>query len=495
MTTSPSFNEFKRLARRHTVVPLFRETLVDRVTPVSVYERLSHGERHAFLLESVEGGERFGRYSFVGQRPHAVFTCKEKKVIYREAGHERRWETQNPVQDLKKIMNGFSAAEVAGLPRFSGGAVGYWDYDTARFFERLPDERPDVLGFPTGAFQLTSELIMFDRLSQTAKVIANVFIPKGASEASLARLYRQGERAIERQLARLHDRSSFPRQPHPGKAGTPRPMTPRQDYLNAVRAAKEHIRVGDIIQVVLSQRWEMTPKASSFQIYRALRTVNPSPYMYFLHFPELDIVGSSPELLVRKEGFLAETRPIAGTRRRGMTEKEDQTLGAELLKDPKEKAEHLMLVDLGRNDLGRVCKPGTVRVPELMTIENYSHVMHLVSSVNGELRKDANAFDLFQACFPAGTVSGAPKIRAMQIIDELEPTRRGPYAGSVGYFSYTGNMDMAITIRTLYFRGGKAYMQAGAGIVADSVPEKEYRECEQKAAAIFAAVAKAKDFL
>lgn len=492
--TTPSLREFLRLAKRYNVIALSRETLVDRVTPVSVYERLSRGEDHSFLLESVEGGERFGRYSFVGVRPHALFICKGTQVTYREGNRARTWTAPNPVQEMKKIFAQYRAANGSGPSRFSGGAVGYWDYDTARFFERLPEGRADTLGFPTGAFQFSGDLVQFDRLSQTARVIHNVFIPEGRLSAkALEALYRQGDRALWRQIERIHARSS-PRAPSRSvQPGVPKPLTSRGRYLDAVRKAKERIRSGDIIQVVLSQRWRIEPSAAPFDVYRALRMVNPSPYMYFLHFPDFDIVGSSPEILVRKEGALAETRPIAGTRRRGATASEDRALAEALLKDPKERAEHLMLVDLGRNDLGRVCEPGSVRVPELMTIENYSHVMHLVSSVDGRLCAGANAFDLFQACFPAGTVSGAPKIRAMEIIDELEPARRGPYAGAVGYFAYGGNMDMAITIRTLLFHRGMAYMQAGAGIVADSVPEKEYRECEQKAAALFAAIQKTRD--
>jgi anthranilate synthase component I len=270
---------------------------------------------------------------------------------------------------------------------------------------------------------------------------------------------------------------------------------PSRDYKHAVERAKQYIQAGDIIQVVLSQRWQLQAPASPFAVYRALRLVNPSPYMYFLHFPQIDLVGSSPEILVRKEGDIAQTRPIAGTRPRGTGDEEDARLAEELKADPKERAEHLMLVDLGRNDLGRVCEPGTVQVPDLMKVELYSHVMHLVSNVTGRLKPQANAFDLFQACFPAGTLSGAPKIRAMEIIDELEPTRRGPYGGAVGYFSYAGNMDMAITIRTLFFRKGKAYMQAGAGIVADSDPSREHRECQQKAAALFEAIQRTRDLL
>ncbi len=492
---TPSFQEFVRLASKHNVIPLHKEIVVDRVTPVSVYERLQKGEPHTFLLESVEGGERFGRYSFVGQRPHAIFLCRGEDITYCEGAKERRWKSKNPVRDMKDIFARISPAELPGLPRFWGGAIGYWDYDTVRYFERLPDGRPDKLGFPTGAFQLSGEVVVFDRFSQIAQVISNVHIPENKRSAKdLKALYAQGMRSIERQVARIQSASPAGTTRKVGKPKPPKPLMSREAYENAVERAKEHIRAGDIIQVVLSQRWVLEPKVSPFDIYRALRMVNPSPYMYHLHFPELDLVGSSPELLVRKEGDLAETRPIAGTRRRGAGEEEDRALAEELKNDPKERAEHLMLVDLGRNDLGRVCKPGTVKVPELMTIENYSHVMHLVSSVTGRLSPSANAFDLFQACFPAGTVSGAPKIRAMQIIDELEPIRRGPYAGAVGYFSYTGNMDMAITIRTLVFHKGKAYMQAGGGIVADSVPSREYQESKDKAAALFAAVQKAHDF-
>lgn len=491
---TPSFTEFARLAQTRNVIPVRKEIVVDRVTPVSVYERLQQGEPYSFLLESVAGGERFGRYCFVGQRPQAIFECRGKEVQYRFGKSQRRWTTANPLQDLKAIFQAMAPAEVAGLPRFWGGAVGYWDYDTVRFFERLPDGKPDMLKFPTGAFQLSGELVVFDRFSQAAQVISNVHVPKEArGSKALKRLYAQALRSIERQVVRIQSAAPVSRAKPSGSPKPPRPLVTQEDFEAAVERAKEYIRSGDIIQVVLSQRWTLEPKVGSFQVYRALRMVNPSPYMYYLRFPELDIVGSSPELLVRKENDVAETRPIAGTRRRGGSRAEDQALAEELRQDPKERAEHLMLVDLGRNDLGRVCHPGTVTVPELMKIENYSHVMHLVSSVSGKLNPQANAFELFQACFPAGTVSGAPKIRAMQIIDELEPVRRGPYAGAVGYFSYTGNMDMAITIRTMFFHKGKATMQAGAGIVADSVPSREYQECQHKAAALFAAVQKAHD--
>ncbi len=492
---TPTFAEFLKLARTYNLIAISKECVVDRVTPVSVYERLQAKEPYAFLLESVEGGERFGRYSFVGQRPHAVFTCHGHSITYEESGRIRRFESQNPLKELKSIFSKIKAAPNPHLSRFWGGAVGYWGYDTVRFFENLPSSKRDALSCPTGAFQLSGEIVAFDRFSQTAQVIANIHIPENAtSSAALKRLYTKGLRSIDRQISLL-GRHRPTTKTVMKSMPPPRPLSQQHEFELAVEKAKDYIRAGDIIQVVLSQRWEMSPKVTPFQVYRALRMVNPSPYMYLLHFPGVDLVGSSPELLVRKEGERAETRPIAGTRRRGESPAEDAALAKELEHDPKERAEHLMLVDLGRNDLGRVCEPGTVQVPELMTIERYSHVMHLVSSVTGQLSASANAFDLFQACFPAGTVSGAPKVRAMQIIDELEPVRRGPYAGSIGYYSYTGDMDMAITIRTLVFCQGKAYMQAGAGIVADSVPEREFRECQQKAAALFAAVQMAQELV
>jgi anthranilate synthase component I len=489
---TPTFQAFKRLARTYNVIPVCRQIVVDRVTPSAVYERLHAKEPYAFLLESVEGGDRLGRYSFVGQRPEATFIARDGKVIYRHGHEERSYYAQNPLMELKAIFGRFKPAPSDHLPRFWGGAVGYWSYDAVRYFERLPDGLPDPLGLPQGAFQFSGELIIFDRFEQTALVMCNVWIPEGKrSDQNLANLYQKAVRSIDRQIRQLNDPKSAPKIRPTRKVSEPQALTGRTEYLKAVRKAKDYIRSGDIIQVVLSRRWKLDPGTSPFQIYRALRLVNPSPYMYCLHFEDLDIVGSSPELLVRREGSLVETRPIAGTRPRGRSPEEDVALERELKKDIKERAEHLMLVDLGRNDLGRVSKSGSVKVADFMSVERYSHVMHLVSSVTGQLRSDANAFDLFQASFPAGTVAGAPKIRAMQIIDELEKMKRGAYAGAVGYFSYTGNMDMAITIRTLVMKDGKAYMQAGAGIVADSVPEKEFMECEHKAAALFAAVRKA----
>ena len=361
---TPSLPEFIRLARRHNMIPLRREIMADQVTPVSVYERLQKGEPHAFFLESVEGGERFGRYSFVGRRPRALFECCGSDVEYREGPSVRRWKTQNPLQDLKAIFSAISPAVLPGLPRFWGGAVGYWDYDTVRFFERIPDTKPDTLGFPTGAFQLTGDVVVFDRFSQVAQVISNIYIPDNKrSRKDLKAHYQRGVRSIEDQIARIQGPSPVAPRRRTSALKAPTPLMSQKAYEKSVERGKEYIRAGDIIQVVLSQRWMLTPQVSPFQVYRALRMVNPSPYMYYLHFPQLDLVGSSPELLVRKEQDLAQTRPIAGTRHRGDSEAEDKMLAAELLKDPKERAEHLMLVDLGRNDLGRVCQAGTVKVP------------------------------------------------------------------------------------------------------------------------------------
>ncbi len=489
---TPSFESFRQLAQSYNVIPLSRSVVMDRATPVSVYERLSKKEPYSFLLESVEGEEHVGRYSFVGRRPQAVFRVQNGQVTYQQGKTKKTWKSANPVDDLKNTMGRLRAPVLPEMPRFWGGAVGYWDYDTVRYFEKLPTKKPDLMGVPQAAFQLSGDLVIFDRFTHTAQVIRNVLIPEGQTgDAALKRLYQAGMKAVDAQIRDI-ERSMAPSKAKvKAKTVIPKPLVKKQDYLHAVEKAKDYIRAGDIIQVVLSQRWELEPKAAPFQIYRSLRLLNPSPYMYYLHFPDLEIVGSSPELLVRKEGTLVETRPIAGTRRRGKTDSEDVALAEELKADPKERAEHLMLVDLGRNDLGRVCEPGSVKVENFMSIERYSHVMHIVSTVLGRIAERFNAFDLLKACFPAGTLSGAPKVRAMQIIDELESFRRGPYGGALGYFSYTGNMDLAITIRTLVFSKGKAYLQAGAGIVADSDPEREFKECEQKAAALIAAVEKA----
>lgn len=492
----PTLAQFKRLAVRYNVIPLRREVVLDRLTPVSVYERLAAGQDHSFLLESVEGGERFGRYSIVGRSPRAIFRCQGDRVLWTESGKVERWTSRNPIDDLKRRFEALRPAPMEGLPRFWGGAVGCWGYDAVRYIERLPRAKTDALDLPTGYFMLCRDTVVFDRMSQTANVLTSVFVrPNDRTSAGLERLYRQGVRSLERQISDIQTVRSAPRVKRVSSPQAPRLLSGKRSYIEAVERAKEYIRAGDIIQVVLSQRWAIDARVPAFQVYRALRLVNPSPYMYFLRTPEMEIAGSSPEILVRKSGDTAETRPIAGTRPRSGDDETDAARAADLLQDPKERAEHLMLVDLARNDLGRVCRPGSIRVPELMQIEKFSHVMHLVSSVEGTLSADSNVFDLFKACFPAGTVSGAPKVRAMQIIDELEPLNRGLYSGAVGYFSYDGNMDMAITIRTLVFAKRQGFMQAGAGIVADSDPETEFKETQHKAEALFAAVRRAGDLI
>jgi len=487
-----TLKEFIAYSKQYNVIPITRTIVADRVTPVSVYEKLVSDDAHSFLLESVDGSEHVGRYSFVGRKPFALFTCQEGISELVLAEKKSTWKTTNPLQDLKKLFTDFRSPDIPTLPRFWGGAVGFFDYDTVRYFEKLPCALPDQLKLPLAAFQFPSELVVFDRFSQIATLLCVVYLPKTLPESKLMGLYNQAIRDLDQLSKRLQSTFSLKRSSKKKSTSFKiKPLVSQAQYMKTVDAGKEHIRAGNIIQVVLSQRWEISKPPAPFQVYRALRLLNPSPYMYYLRFPTFEIVGSSPELLVRKEGSVIETMPIAGTRPRGKTSEEDLILAEDLKADPKERAEHLMLVDLGRNDLGRVSKPGTVQISNFMSVEYYSHVMHLVSTVKGAIDPKSNTFDLFQACFPAGTVSGAPKIRAMQIIDELETFRRGPYAGALGFFSFTGNMDMAITIRTVVFSKGKAYLQAGAGIVADSIPEKEFKECEQKAAALLAAFKKA----
>lgn len=497
----PSLPEFLRLARHATVVPVFREVVADRDTPVSMFEKVALRSPYAYLLESVEGGDRLGRYSFLGYDPAALFVSRSHEVLVKSGDFSIRKRTSNPFGELTQLLGHFRAAELPGLPRFWGGAVGYLGYDMVRCFESLPTFLADDLKVPDASFQLTDQMLVFDRFSHTVKIVACVSVNAWGRTPFprprlVARSYREACAKIERTLQVMQRGEGAGRVSGPGGSIGNRGLrivsnlSPRR-FMQAVQRAKRYITNGDAIQVVLSQRFSTPVHIPPFDIYRALRLVNPSPYMYFLRFRDLYLIGSSPEILVRKEGPLAETRPIAGTRPRGRTPQEDLLLERALLTDPKERAEHLMLVDLGRNDLGRVCQVGSIRIPEFMTVERYSHVMHLVSSVTGRLAAKQDAFDLLTACFPAGTVTGAPKIRAMQIIEELEPVRRGPYAGAVGYFAFTGNMDMAITIRTLLLKDGIASVQAGAGIVADSLPRRELQETRNKAAALFEAVRRA----
>ncbi|MDE3017638.1 MAG: anthranilate synthase component I [Nitrospirota bacterium] len=488
---SLSFEEFRALASRGNLIPLYREILADFETPVSAFTKIDHGPS-AYLLESVEGGENWARYSFLGsgspiviREERGTLLIVQGKKVQRLPISEKPGET--PLDRLRDIMAAYHPVTVPGLPRFVGGAVGYLGYDIVRYWEDIPARRKDALGLPDLAFLITDTLLIFDNVAQKIKVVANAHVPS-SKESDLKRAYADATARIERMIARLRRplrRASPKRRRKPIAFAS---NMSRADFEKMVVKTKEYIKAGDIFQGVLSQRWETRIQTAPFEIYRALRLVNPSPYMYYLRVGGVELVGSSPEILVHCEDGKVSVRPIAGTRKRGTTEEQDRMLERELLADAKERAEHVMLVDLGRNDIGRVAKKGTVKVDALMTVERYSHVMHLVSNVQGELEPTKTAYDVMQACFPAGTVSGAPKIRAMQIIEELEPTRRGPYAGAVGYFSFSGNMDTCINIRTIVIKGKQAYIQAGAGIVADSDPAREYEETCNKAKAMMKAI-------
>ena len=482
-------NEFKELARRGNLIPLYKEILGDSETPVSAFVKLNR--KPAFLLESVVGGEKWARYSFIGVEPSMTVTCSGKKVEIKNGAGVSGIETDDPLSVIKDILSKFKPVEVKGLPRFSGGFVGYMGYDIVKFFERVPDTLKPAVDMPDMFMMLADTILIFDNLRQTIKVVCNTHTEgRGIKTA-----YRAAEKRIDRIIKELGKGGKAKNPCIPLAASRNEPAAEnfssnftKENFLAAVEKSKEYVMSGDVVQVVLSQRFEKNTDAHPYNIYRALRIINPSPYMYYLDIGSSQIVGSSPEILVRLEGDKITLRPIAGTRKRGETEEEDSALEDALRKDPKEIAEHIMLVDLGRNDVGRVAGIGSVKVTDLMTVERYSHVMHLVSNVEGTLEKGLDAFDVFRACFPAGTVTGAPKVRAMEIIEEIEPTKRGAYAGTVGYFGYSGNMDTCITIRTLLIKDGKVYVQAGAGIVADSVPENEYMETVNKAMAMMESV-------
>jgi len=452
---------------------------------VTAFRKIDDG-RHSFLLESIEGGEKWARYSFLGASPLLIVRSKGRQVeLLRRDGSEQL-EVDDPTTVVRDILAGYQPVEVAGLPRFVGGAVGYLGYDMVRHFEQLPTQRPDSIGAWDSFFMITDSLLIFDNVKQKIQVVATAHLD---GSLSLEEVYQQAVDRIDTLVAKLRSplAVSAATRPASGSVGFSSNIS-QAGFETAVERCKEYVRSGDIIQIVLSQRFSGDLTVDPFDIYRVLRTLNPSPYMFFLRCDDTTVVGASPEVMVRKEGTKVELRPIAGTRPRGTTPEDDQRLADELLADPKERAEHVMLVDLGRNDLGRVCRTGSVEVSELMVIERYSHVMHIVSNVRGELTGGRDAFDLVRATFPAGTLSGAPKIRAMQIIDELEPMRRGVYGGAVGYFSYSGNMDLAIAIRTLVVRDGKVHLQAGAGIVADSDPTAEWQETVNKAMAVRRAI-------
>jgi anthranilate synthase component I len=500
--TFPSKEEFLAATGGVRPMPVCRDLLADMETPLSAYWKLAHDEPCSFLLESVTGGEQLARYSILGVRPRTVLRSKGRKARKIGRNGEQRIELregQDPLDLLKEELAGLSGSDerrttndddrdahslnrgggVQGLPKFWGGAVGMLSYDLVRFLERLPDGQQDDLELDDMAMMLADKLVVFDHAKNLAKIIV---LASGTPES-----YDEACAEIERIATRL--KRPLPELPNAKSEGHELTCNQTQEEFQAAAGrAIEYIGAGDCIQVVLSQRLETRLDSHPLSVYRALRSLNPSPYMFLLRFGDFDLVGASPEILVSLEDREARVRPIAGTRWRGKTPQEDEVLAQELLADEKERAEHIMLVDLGRNDLGRVCDYGSVMVNELMVVERYSHVMHIVSDVTGRLRPESDAFDLIRASFPAGTVSGAPKVRAMEIIEELEPTRRGPYAGSVGYIGANGDMDLCITIRTILIKDHRAYIQAGAGIVWDSVPEKEFEECRNKARAALRAL-------
>jgi anthranilate synthase component 1 len=488
----PDFKHFSRLAREATLVPVAKSISADLLTPVSAFLAIAEGEPDAFLLESVEGGEKIGRYTFLGVRPFLRLESRGSQITIERGGKvERR--TGDIFQVIKELLRQHRPAAMEGLPPFTAGAVGYCAYDIVRQLENIGARAEDDLDVPDCVLMFFDRVLAFDHLRHQIHIVASADVnresPERAYKKSLTEIAR-----IEKKLAAGYKSAHWRKASNKSRMKV-RARTPKAKFLQSVRQAKEYIAAGDIFQVVLSQRWDFEPEVAPFDLYRALRTVNPSPYMYFLRFGGsgkksggMHVLGSSPEMLVRVGGRKLEYRPIAGTHPRGRDEAADAALEKKMREDEKERAEHVMLVDLGRNDLGRVSDYGSVKVRDLMFVERYSHVMHLVSALEGKLRSGLDAMDAFAACFPAGTLSGAPKVRAMQIIEELEPTRRGAYGGGVLYADFAGNLDSCITIRTLLMKGKKAYLQAGAGIVADSDPQREFEETENKAKAVLRAV-------
>ncbi len=484
----PDFKTFCRLAKQGNLVPVYETVRADLLTPVSAYLRLAQDAHYACLLESVEGGEKIARYTFVGANPSEVFRCRKGAVMLESDGR-MRLEYGKPMEFLRSLVERYQPARVPGLPPLVGGAIGYFAYDMVRQFERIPDSGRDDAGLDDAVMMFFLGLVVFDHVQHRIWIVRNVYTD---APGSLRSKYNAAIREIGTQRKLLAKPVAAENPPRRKKRGVARltfiENMSRAKFTSSVRKVKEYLRAGDAFQVVLSQRFSAKMKTDPFEVYRALRVVNPSPYMYYLKLGDMAVAGSSPEMLVKVQGREAFYRPIAGTHPRGRDEKEDQKLEAQMLADPKERAEHIMLVDLGRNDLGRVCEYGSVRVEKLMFVERYSHVLHLVSSLRGTLRPDVNCFDALAACFPAGTLSGAPKVRAMEIIDELEPARRGVYGGAILYLDFAGNLDSCIAIRTLVVKDGVAYVQVGAGLVADSVPAKEYQETLNKSKALFRAI-------
>ncbi|WP_456384667.1 anthranilate synthase component I [Persephonella sp.] len=489
MSVNITLEEFKQLAQKYNVIPLFKEILSDLDTPLSVFQKIHSPERFSFLFESVEQGENIGRYSFIGSSlPVYIKTKKNFVELYNNGQIECR-NTDDPIDEMKKYLEKFRPAHIDGLPPFWGGFVGYLAYDVIHFYEPVPDIKPDVLKLPDIYFFLSDEVIAFDNVNKTIKIIVSAIIEEGDD---IQEKYRETINRIENIENRLCREIKLSRIPVVNIQDVDIKQWSsnfsKDEFLKAVEKCKEYIREGDIIQVVISQRFSKKLKADPLNVYRAVRSINPSPYLFYLDLRDIKLIGSSPEILVSVKNGKILTKPIAGTRPRGKTEEEDRQLAQELLQDEKERAEHLMLVDLARNDVGKVAKSGSVKVDRFMYIEHYSHVMHIVSDVSGRLKDELHPLDVLKSVFPVGTVSGAPKVRAMQIIEELEPDKRGPYAGAVGYISFDGNLDTAIAIRTAVVRKDEIFIQAGAGIVADSVPEKEYQETVNKAKAMIKAV-------
>jgi anthranilate synthase component 1 len=475
--------EFLELARRYAVVPVTATILADRETPVSAFEKLV-GPAPGFLLESVQGGEQWAQWSFLGWDP--VFTLVSRNGVVRVEGADLDLPEGDPLEVLEEVLARYSSPDLEGLPPLHSGAVGYLGYDTVRYIERLPDMPPDDRDLPEMVWQFVGSLAAVDRFSQSIVLVRNVFVGddrSGQYDEAVAAI----AAAADKLGAGTHYTPTEVPSPVPPDV-TPRSTMDRATFEAAVERVREYVRQGDAFQVVISQRLETDYGGDPFRVYRALRLINPSPFLFFVRHPQVTVVGSSPELMTRVREGIVYSRPIAGTRPRGKTHDEDLLLEQELLADPKERAEHVMLIDLARNDVGRVCEYGTVDVDDLMVIERYSHVMHIVSEVSGKLREGVGPVDVLRAVFPHGTVSGAPKVRAMEIIDELEPVARGPYAGAAGYIDFTGNVDTAICLRTVVIADGKAWVQAGAGLVADSDPAAEYRESMDKAAAALAAI-------
>ncbi|MGQ9693794.1 MAG: anthranilate synthase component I [Thermodesulfobacteriota bacterium] len=489
----PDLAKFMELTKYGNLIPLMAEVHFDWETPLSALRKIAD-DNYSFLLESVEGGEKWGRYSFLGSNPLFIFrSFNNEYEILQEDELTCRGECVDPLQPLQEFLSRFQPVNYDHLPRFFGGAVGYLGYDLVRSFEKIPDLLPPVADVYDTLLMITDALLVFDNLRQKIYIIANAYFDEKTSpqeafqkaEKKIADIITKLRRPLT-QVAKEKKKISL--------SSLISNLTPTE-FIEKVKKAKEYIQAGDLIQVVLSQRFSAELAADPFDVYRALRSLNPSPYMFYLQMRDHIFLGASPEVMVRLDGRKIELRPLAGTRPRGKTKEEDLLLEKELLADEKERAEHIMLVDLGRNDVGRVAEIGSVEVTELMNIERYSHVMHIVSHIRGLLQPGKNAFDVFRAAFPAGTVAGAPKIRAMEIIEELEPTRRGPYAGAVGYFSFSGNLDMCIAIRSILIKDGRAYIQTGAGIVADSDPQKEYEETMNKAQALFRAIQVAQEGL